>query len=85
MILFIALAAMQGQQNLAQKLGYEADAKLLIVHADDIGLARSVNIAAARAFESGAITSGSLMVPCPGFPILQRTTGSISPWTWGST
>jgi predicted glycoside hydrolase/deacetylase ChbG (UPF0249 family) len=68
MILLITPAGVLGQQNVAEKLGYEADAKLLIVHADDIGLARSVNIAAARAFESGAITSGSLMVPCPWFP-----------------
>jgi len=57
----------QCQKNLAERLGYEADARLLIVHADDIGVARSVNIAAARAFESGGITSGSVMVPCPWF------------------
>jgi predicted glycoside hydrolase/deacetylase ChbG (UPF0249 family) len=56
------------QQNLAERLGYDADAKLLIVHADDIGLARAVNAATARAFESGGITSGSVMVPCPWFP-----------------
>jgi predicted glycoside hydrolase/deacetylase ChbG (UPF0249 family) len=65
---FGAPADLQGQKNLAEKLGYEADAKLLIVHADDIGLARSVNIATAQAFESGGITSGSVMVPCPWFP-----------------
>ncbi len=57
-----------GQQTLAEKLGYDAGAKLLIVHADDIGVARSVNVATARAFEHGAITSGSVMVPCPWFP-----------------
>jgi len=67
-ILFVAPTAVQGQKNLAEKLGYEADAKLLIVHADDIGLARSVNIASVKAFESGGITSGSVMVPCPWFP-----------------
>lgn len=67
-ILFVAPAAVQGQKNLAEKLGYEADAKLLIVHADDIGMARSVNIASAMAFEDGGITSGSVMVPCPWFP-----------------
>jgi hypothetical protein len=40
------------QQNLAERLGYDADAKLLIVHADDIGMARAVNGATARDFES---------------------------------
>jgi predicted glycoside hydrolase/deacetylase ChbG (UPF0249 family) len=63
----VAPTAVQGQKNLAERLGYEADARLLIVHADDIGLARSVNIASAKAFESGAITSGSVMVPSPWF------------------
>jgi predicted glycoside hydrolase/deacetylase ChbG (UPF0249 family) len=56
-----------GQQNLAQQLGFEADTKLLIVHADDIGLSQSVNGATLEAFSSGGITSGSMMVPCPWF------------------
>lgn len=64
----VAPVGAQGQQTLAERLGYPADAKLLIVHADDIGLARSVNIASARAFENGGITSGSVIVPSPWFP-----------------
>jgi hypothetical protein len=67
-IFIAAPAEAQGQKTLAEKLGFEPDAKLLIVHADDIGLARSVNVASARAFESGGITSGSVMVPSPWFP-----------------
>ncbi len=46
-------------------LGYPGDSKLLIIHADDMGLAHSVNMACIRAFENKAITSGSIMVPCP--------------------
>ncbi len=68
LVISVVPAVLPGQKNLAERLGYEADAKLLIVHADDIGLARSVNIATVQAFESGGITSGSLMVPCPWFP-----------------
>jgi hypothetical protein len=65
---FCSPVTARGQETIAERLGYDANAKLLIVHADDIGLARSVNIAAARAFEVGGITSGSVMVPCPWFP-----------------
>ncbi len=57
----------QEQKNIAEKLGYHKDAKLLIVHADDIGLTQSVNTASIEAFNKGGITSGSIMVPCPWF------------------
>ena len=66
-VVFLFTFQTSGQQTLAEKLGYDADAKLLIVHADDIGLAQSVNDATISAFASGGITSGSIMVPCPWF------------------
>ena len=69
--IIIALTTVQttlmAQQSVAEKLGYEANAKLLIVHADDIGLAQSVNEATLSAFEKNGISSGSIMVPCPWF------------------
>jgi hypothetical protein len=55
----------QDQPTLSERLGYEHDAILLIVHADDLGLAQSVNSASVAAFGNGGITSGSLLVPCP--------------------
>jgi predicted glycoside hydrolase/deacetylase ChbG (UPF0249 family) len=55
-------------KSLAERLGYPADARLLIVHADDLGFSHSVNAATIRALESGAVSSASLMVACPWFP-----------------
>jgi len=51
--------------NVAQRLGYPADSKLLIIHADDLAVAHSVDDASFAALESGAVTSASVMVPCP--------------------
>jgi predicted glycoside hydrolase/deacetylase ChbG (UPF0249 family) len=56
------------QMSLAEKLGYSRDAKLLIVHADDVGVTHSVNAATIKGLESGLVNSASLMVPCPWFP-----------------
>jgi len=55
-------------RSLLERLGYPPDAKLLIVHGDDLGMAHSVNAATEKALASGLVTSGSIMVPCPWFP-----------------
>ncbi|HZE70202.1 MAG TPA: polysaccharide deacetylase family protein [Pyrinomonadaceae bacterium] len=52
-------------KTLAARLGYAPDAKLLIVHADDLGAAHSIDAASIKAFESGLVNSGSIMIPCP--------------------
>ena len=58
----------QESKNLAELLAYPKDSKLLIIHADDMGLANSVNTACIKAFENKGITSGSIMMPCPWAP-----------------
>ncbi len=68
-MLFVAAGAFcQEEKTLAERLGYPSDAKLLIIHADDMGLSHSTNMACIKAFEQKAINSGSVLVPCPWFP-----------------
>ncbi len=67
LLIAVAVGAQSGK-NLADLLGYPHDSKLLIIHADDMGLAHSVNTACIRAFDNKGITSGSIMVPCPWAP-----------------
>lgn len=52
-------------KTVAERLGYPADSKLLIVHADDLAVAHSVDSASFDALDRNAVTSASIMVPCP--------------------
>src|SRR5258708_35574441 len=47
----VALA--QNKVSVAERLGFGSDAKLLIVHAGDVGMTHAVNAATIKALESG--------------------------------
>ncbi|TXG34726.1 polysaccharide deacetylase family protein [Seonamhaeicola maritimus] len=53
------------QQNLAEKLGYPRNSKMLIIHADDLGVSHSENMASFEAIENGFVNSASVMMPTP--------------------
>jgi len=52
-------------KTIAERLGYAPDAKLLIIHADDLAVAHSEDSASFDALDKHAVTSASIMVPCP--------------------
>lgn len=52
----------------SELLGYPADARVLIVNCDDLGMHESINTAILRAVQDGVASSCSLMVPCPAAP-----------------
>ncbi len=52
-------------KTVAERLGYPVDAKLLIIHADDLAVAHSQDAASFDALDKGAVTSASILVPCP--------------------
>ena len=60
-----ARVATAQQKNIAERLGYPADAKLVILHADDLAVAHSVDQAIFAALGQKAVSSASVMVPCP--------------------
>ena len=50
--------------SLAERLGYDAEARLLIVNCDDLGSCHAANVGVYEAVREGLGTSASLMVPC---------------------
>lgn len=58
--------------TMAETLGYAPGTRLLIIHADDVGLSDELNRATFNALENGGITSLGLMVPADGFQGVER-------------
>ncbi|HEX9105911.1 MAG TPA: polysaccharide deacetylase family protein [Longimicrobiales bacterium] len=69
-VLALASAGALGGQQLSkvERLGYPASTKLLIVHADDLGMAHSQDTASFAALEAGGASSASVIVPAPWTP-----------------
>ena len=70
--LSLSLCAMTGfsaeKSSLAERLGYKATDKILIVNGDDTGMCHAANVATIESLEKGLMRSATIMVPCPWFP-----------------
>jgi predicted glycoside hydrolase/deacetylase ChbG (UPF0249 family) len=64
-LIFFASTLAAQTRTIAERLGYPADAKLLILHADDLGAAHSIDVASFDALDKGAVSSASIMIPTP--------------------
>jgi chitin disaccharide deacetylase len=51
--------------NIAEKLGYPANSKLLIILADDVGVYHAANLASFTALNQGGVTTGTVMMTSP--------------------
>jgi len=49
----------------ADKLGFRAGSKVILLHCDDAGMCDEANIAIRHYFETGDLQSTAVMVPCP--------------------
>lgn len=53
--------------NLAERLGYGPQARILVLHSDDMGCSQASDAATFELMEAGRLTSGSVIVPSPYF------------------
>ncbi|MFP4173249.1 MAG: polysaccharide deacetylase family protein [Candidatus Hydrogenedentota bacterium] len=63
----IMMAAIAGAEEptYAERLGWEAEDRVLIMHADDAGMSLSTNLATIETLEDGVVNSVSVMMPTP--------------------
>jgi len=52
-------------QTEAEKLGFPAGKKVIILHADDVGMCKEANIATTQLLDADQIQSAAIMMPCP--------------------
>ena len=64
-LLGACLSNLAQTKTVAERLGYPADTKLLIIHADDLAIAHSEDAASLEALDKGHVTSASIIVPGP--------------------
>lgn len=72
-LLVISLGRSAEAETWAEKLGYPADKRVVILYASQLGMCYESNHAGTKLLEAGMIQSASAMVPCPWF-------GDLAQW-----
>ncbi len=57
-----------GPNPVLKELGFAPGDRLVILHADDVGMCQASVTAFAELVDVGLVSSGAVMVPCPWFP-----------------
>jgi len=55
-------------EAILKKLGFSETDRLVILHADDVGMCQATLSAFDDLWQAGGVSSGAVMVPCPWFP-----------------
>ncbi|MDX9971723.1 MAG: polysaccharide deacetylase family protein [FCB group bacterium] len=67
-VLLTAAWTAGAEPTYAERLGWPADARVVLFHSDDAGMSHASNLGTIRAIEEGVVTSASIMMPCPWVP-----------------
>jgi predicted glycoside hydrolase/deacetylase ChbG (UPF0249 family) len=67
-LLLLFTFQVRGQSTFAERLGYPAGKKVLIMHVDDAGMSWDSNQGTIMSMDEGVANSMSVMMPCPWVP-----------------
>lgn len=68
LLVFTAMSAIAQSPTYAEMLGWPKNARVIILHVDDVGMSHDSNEGAMNALNKGVASSFSVMMPCPWVP-----------------
>ena len=72
-LLVLASVEIAAAETWGQRMGFPADAKVLVLHANELGMCYETNAAGTKLLESGVVRSAGAMAPGPWF-------GDLAQW-----
>jgi predicted glycoside hydrolase/deacetylase ChbG (UPF0249 family) len=63
-----AIAQGGGKTTFAERLGWQAGDRVVIIHVDDAGMSHDSDMGVVKSLDAGLVTSFSVMMPCPWTP-----------------